>query len=611
MKLLLRHQALLFLAAAVVFLIQLGGPALFNHNEARVAACSAEMFRQGDWIVPRFNDELQAKTPILIHWCMLVMFRLFGVSEFSARITSAVLSVGTTLLTYHLGRKLYSPAIGFLAGLILCTCLLFSAVGRAATPDAVLVFFVTLAFTSYVWIVARQRGGSFSRARVLRARQAELEKTNAEAGSEPTPAPRTLLAQLVPDTWQLSVPLYVAMGLAVLASGPVGVVLPCVIIALFLLTSQRIEDLEQETLLPPQGPRWRRWLSTVAQVLRPRQILAVCRRMNLFVGLAIVTAIALPWSFLATVMTGGAWLQGYLQDHRVMAALTSQDGHSGFPLYQLYHIVVIHLGCFPWSVFLPVAVFRLWERLTEGAAWRDSDRLLACWTGVWFISFSLISTNLANDLLPLYPAVALILARYLDDWRCETGSIGVYSFQICCRAQWIAGAVLFLGLCFTAYLYFPTEQWVGLAGLVPVVGALAATKLVDQEQRDNSVRVLIATALLLTLLLIDLALPRLRPYQDSPVFVEDARRRAQSADVSIATFDYFEPSLVFYAGKKVRKLDSPRQVADFIASEPHAYVVARANRYNELRDVLMGNVRELTRHRNFLTGHDLILIGPF
>ena len=162
MKQLLRHQALLVLAAGLVFFTYLGSSSFFDEDESRNAACSAEMFRQGAWIVPTFNDELQTKTPILVNWFMLVLFRLLGISEFSARFTSSVMAVATTLLTYHLGRKLYSSEVGLFAGMILCTCLFFSAVGRAATPDSTLIFFVTLAFTSYVWVVASQRGGNFS-----------------------------------------------------------------------------------------------------------------------------------------------------------------------------------------------------------------------------------------------------------------------------------------------------------------------------------------------------------------------------------------------------------------------------------------------------------------
>ena len=148
---LVRHQLLLGLIAAFVFFTNLGGYALFDEDEPKNAVCGREMFERGDLIVPTFNGQLRTDKPILIYWLMQVSFRLFGVSEFGARFGSALLAVGTTLLTYHLGRKLFSPDVGLLAGVIVCTSLMFSAIGRSVTPDSVLIFCLTLAFTSYVW----------------------------------------------------------------------------------------------------------------------------------------------------------------------------------------------------------------------------------------------------------------------------------------------------------------------------------------------------------------------------------------------------------------------------------------------------------------------------
>ena len=140
----LRHQACLVLVAVLIFFTNLGNYTLFNDDEAKNTVCATEMYRRGDLIVPTFYEELRTDKPILLYWMMLTSFKFWGISELSARLASSIMSVGTTLLTYHLGRKLYSAKVGFLAGLIVCTCLLFSAVGRAATPDSALIFFVTL-----------------------------------------------------------------------------------------------------------------------------------------------------------------------------------------------------------------------------------------------------------------------------------------------------------------------------------------------------------------------------------------------------------------------------------------------------------------------------------
>ena len=70
-----------------------------------------EMLERGDWIVPVFNAELRAHKPVLLYWLMMSAYAVLGVNEFAARFWSAVLSVGTVVLTYHIGRYLFD-AIG-------------------------------------------------------------------------------------------------------------------------------------------------------------------------------------------------------------------------------------------------------------------------------------------------------------------------------------------------------------------------------------------------------------------------------------------------------------------------------------------------------------------
>ena len=612
MKLLIRHQALLVLTAGFVFFAYLGSSALFNDDESKNAACTAEMFRGGAWVVPTFNGELQTDVPILINWFMLAAFRLCGISELSARLPSAIMALGTILLTYHIGRKLFSTDIGFLAGIILATCLLFSATGRSATYDSTYVFFVTCSFTSYVWIVTRQRGANFCRT-LQREAGTRVQKTilenQTESSAEDPPPKVPILKRIFTKSLCSVAPIYIPLGFAVIAYGPFAFILPCMVLVSFLLISKRLDDLENQTLQLPHGPRWRSWVVTLSQVIRPRKCLESCREIHLLAGIGIVVVIASPWYFAVATRTSGVWLREFLIDHHIGSAFNIKDNQNGFPFFQLYPLVVIHFGCFPWSVFLPVAVCRLWERLTEGAPWRESDRLLACWIGVWFLTYSLFSTKLPNSLLPIYPAVALVLARYFNDWKRGQESSGVYSFFICCRAMWISGAILTLGFYIAAYLYFPAEQWLGVIGIVPIAGALIAMKLLELEKRQQVLRTLVVTAVLLAILVVAVIPMKIRPYQDTPIFIAEARKISKSSDVIIGTYGYFEPSVVFYSENQVRLLKTPRQVADFLNGHAHGFVIAKVADFNELRGELFGGYGEVSRHRNFLRGRELILIG--
>src|SRR5688572_18340956 len=129
--------------AALTFFLGLGSPQLFDEDEPKNAECGREMFVRGDWLVPTFNEELRTDKPILVYWFMLSAYHLFGVTEFAARFWSAVHGVGTCLLTYNIGRVLFSRRIGLWAGIMLASSLMFTTVARASTPDSTLIFFTT------------------------------------------------------------------------------------------------------------------------------------------------------------------------------------------------------------------------------------------------------------------------------------------------------------------------------------------------------------------------------------------------------------------------------------------------------------------------------------
>ncbi len=101
------HYALLILIAGLVFFLNLGVPPLWDRDEPRNAGCAVEMLARGDWVVPVFNGELRSHKPVLLYWLMMSSYAMFGVGEFGARFWSALLGIGTVLLTYEIGRCLF------------------------------------------------------------------------------------------------------------------------------------------------------------------------------------------------------------------------------------------------------------------------------------------------------------------------------------------------------------------------------------------------------------------------------------------------------------------------------------------------------------------------
>lgn len=577
-----QHQLFLLMVAGLVFFTNLGAYSLFDEDEPKNAVCGYEMYQRGDWIVPTFNAELRTDKPILIYWWMHLSFRLFGVSEFSARLGSALLATGTVLLTYHLGRKLYSAAIGCLAATILATCLMFSAVGRAVTPDATLIFCLMLAFTGYVWFVASRRGGHFS---------------------GPGTSVTTCAGELVPSTSWTSIPMYAAMGLAILAKGPIGVLLPCTIIGLFLLVSHRRQSLADGSLSEPTGRWWRRWPLTAFQVVDPRRVVRAGMLMRLILGAAIVVGVALPWYVIVGLKTDGAWLKGFLGDHNLGRFLEPKENHSG-PIF--YYPVVLMMGCFPWSVFLPLAVWQM--RVRREFRWSDSDRFVACWAGAWIVFFSLARTKLPNYVLPMYPALALIVARYLHEWKESASGERVVSFLYSCRSLATVGVLMMIGIPIASSLLFPGEEFLLLIGIVPVVGAAVAYVAARREQRERAIQLFTGTAIALATLLVGVAPTYISSHQDSPILAEAARKHSGKPLPEIAVLEAYSPSLIFYARSPVQGLRKADDVTGFFQKHPDGFVVTRADWIDKV-PVKDNQLVEISRCRRFLRRYDVVLLG--
>ena len=117
--------------AMVVLLVRLGGPALWDDDEPKNAACSLAMLDSHDWVVPTFNGRLRVEKPPLVNWIQSAGFTLCGRNETGARIGSALLTVGTCLLTWQIGYRLLGPTCGLLGGLAMASCVWTAVGGRA------------------------------------------------------------------------------------------------------------------------------------------------------------------------------------------------------------------------------------------------------------------------------------------------------------------------------------------------------------------------------------------------------------------------------------------------------------------------------------------------
>lgn len=569
MSQLARHQALLALVAVSVLFTNLGVPSLWDEDEPKNAECAREMLARGDWIVPTFNEELRLDKPVLIYWFMMTAYRLFGVNEFAARVSSAVLALGTVLLTFHIGRRLFGPRSGLWAGIILASSMMFVVAGRAATPDSSLIFCTTLSLWAFV---------RFTRCW--------------DNIDQPTVA--VDWRSMMPATWLGFVAVYAAMGVGVLAKGPVAVALPTGVIGLFLLAWRNAAE-------QPES-RWRQlwhWLS-------PARIVQIAWTMRPLTAVLVVGAIALPWYVAVGIETNGDWVAGFLGKHNVGRFLKPMEGHKG-PIF--YYVPAIMAGFFPWSVFLPSGLIVLARRARQQAAGRASLAFAASWAGLYVIFFSFSGTKLPSYVLPAYPALALLTAAFVEHWlSAAPGALGRWWLRLAIGAIGLAGVGLAVGLPIAAHFVMPGDAWLGLVGAVPLLGAALAYWFAETQRPLQAARCVAATAVVLATVLFGWIAPRVSRHQNSPVLVATARQ-AQAGPAQLATYDYNVPSLVFYAGERVERFGHADDVGKFFRESSNPYLITNAKYLETLRPALPPDVEVLLRQRRFLRSSEVVLLG--
>ena len=125
---------LLLCMGFLLFFYKVGDRDLWAPDEDEYAQMSREMIRYGHWIFPTVNGQPWAIKPVLYNWLIAAISLPGGdVNEFDARVFSALAALGTFLLTFYLGRSMFSPLAGFLGATVLGTSILFLKFARSSS----------------------------------------------------------------------------------------------------------------------------------------------------------------------------------------------------------------------------------------------------------------------------------------------------------------------------------------------------------------------------------------------------------------------------------------------------------------------------------------------
>lgn len=194
-----RDAVLLGCLLGLLFALPLRGSPITHHGEAREGLVVQDVVAHRHWILPRRNGELPSKPP-LFHWTAAATTKLFGASDATLRLPSAIAAFVTLVAVLALGRTIDGAVTGWLACGMLLGSAPFVTAATEARVDMVFTAAITLALAGFrIWDLTRR------------------------------PAARIVV--------------YAAVAAAVLAKGPAGAVLPTLAIVAFLASDGRLRTL--------------------------------------------------------------------------------------------------------------------------------------------------------------------------------------------------------------------------------------------------------------------------------------------------------------------------------------------------------------------------------
>ena len=508
---------MLLIVAAVsglVFLCGLNGYGILDPSDGLYTECTREMLELNHYVTPTFNYEPFYEKPILIYWSILGAYKMFGVAAWAARLPSALCAAFTATGLFCLARMFLRRRAALLSSLVLMSAPLFVVVGHLALTDMLLTVFLTM---SMLCFLLKLSGGR---------------------------------------DWSLWTG-YATLGLAVLAKGPLAVLLLGAVLVLYLLLNYGGEH---------GGENHGRWYQYWWQQLV---------RLKPVPGLAIVLLIAGPWYITECLKTKGEFFQEFFIRQNIGRATGTVNHQNPWWFYLPYLLG----GFFPWCIFLLADgknFVRQWKQRKLATCRNRLGLFCLCWVVVVLVLFTSVRTKLGTYILPAFPPLAILAGMSFDR------SMRVRALPALGR---ITG-VLLVGaaavLCFLPKLKPVFGQpspmhatLLVLAWALVLLGFGIATFLIHTGKTKAALYQLLGSSLVGTAILVPVGLHLYDEIKDQPY--RNLLAESQAAHANLATYMRDSPAASFYLRRKVPLVMYDKDYAEFLASaqKPRWFLVSQ------------------------------------
>ena len=497
MKSILQKWGLLALTLFTFFVL-LGGRSLNEPDEGRYSEAAREMIETGDWLVPHLWYLPHLDKPPMTYWLVAGSMKLFGQNEWAARLPVALAGVSGVCAAFLLGCSLGGRRVGFWSAIILQTSLLYFVMARMLTPDILVTQFVAWAIY-FFW--------------------RSWEAVNAECGARKAEYFK----------WQLAG--WAAIVLGFLTKGPIALAIPCFAFA----------------------------------------ALAVCRRhgasnkflrAGLLAGFALFSILAAPWFlvvFSRVPESEHFMILGQAAGHLLGTTIKNRPGGP------FYFFGILAVGLLPWTWLLgwlwrspgPQSTVHSPQSESQSAISKDGWLLLNVWAIFTFVLFSLARAKLPAYILPIFPALAVMLAlRFFGEGR-NAESAPRWVWRVCLASSLLLPAI------FPALVKYvfrnPLPEWLKWQAPAAAIAALLIVWLA-RKWRPSACAAGGAALALLSLMITVAEIPlfetNLRDNQTLKPLGAALRENYGAGD-ALVCWGKFPQGLPFYSGGVISATDRP------------------------------------------------------
>jgi 4-amino-4-deoxy-L-arabinose transferase-like glycosyltransferase len=280
------------------------------------------------------------------------------------------------------------------------------------------------------------------------------------------------------------------------------------------------------------------------------------RALRPLAGFAWLILLVLPWFIAIVAKSGDSFFVQAIGHDMLAKVASSQEAHGAPPGY---YLLLFFVTFWPGSVLAGLAAPAVWKARREPGA-----RFLLAWLVPSWIVFEAVMTKLPHYVLPLYPAIAILIAGILEPgglanirWMIR-GTVGWFIFPSAIAIAVVVAFIMFgrdLGLI----------AWPFAAAAV--IYGLFAWWLYEVDGAERALLRGMMASVFIAITVYAVTFPSLPALFPSEVIAEEVRSSGCEKPHVVSTFAYQEPSLVFLLGTDMRFTDGVG-AAEFLRAGP-------------------------------------------